>query len=76
MFQFKFLAVTHFLINWLGEERDDLYDAVPAKEIVPPEESDVLDIKPGSTCRVVYYSKFYKAKVLKIGMSVPINVYV
>ena len=31
--------------------------------------SDVLDIKPGEICRVLYQSKFYKAKVLRIGTS-------
>ena len=53
--------------NWLGE---DLYDVVPARDIVPSEEIvDVLEMKPEDICRILYQGKFYKAKVLKIGMS-------
>jgi len=61
-------AETYFLVNWLGDEEADLYDVVPAKDVVPSEESDVLTIKRGEVCRVVYESKYYKARVLNIGM--------
>ena len=61
-------AETYFLINWLGEEETNLYDVVPAKDVVPLEGSDVLKIKPGENCRVVYESIYYKALVLNIGM--------
>ena len=52
------------LINWLGEEHDDLYDAVPAKDIVPSEGSDVLEI-----CGVLYQSRLKLLKLVRVILS-------
>ena len=56
-----------FLVNWLEDEENDLYDVVPSKSVVPPENTNIIDVKPGSVCRVAYSGQFYKAKVIQCG---------
>lgn len=58
---------TFFLINWLDEVEDDLYDVVPSKNIVPPEDMEILDVAPGTICRAAYSGQFYKAKIVDRG---------
>ena len=53
------------MVNWTEDE--DLFDVIAAKELVPPEDSDILDVEPGMLCRVMYQSKFYPAKVIESG---------
>ena len=33
---------TYFQVNWIADE--DLYDVFPAKDVVPPEDYDILDV--------------------------------
>lgn len=58
---------TFFLINWLEEDDPNLYDIVPSKDVVPPEDVDVLDIKRDTVCRVSYSGMYYKAKIIQQG---------
>jgi hypothetical protein len=44
-----------------------LHDVVPAKDIVPPEGCDVLDVAASMVCRVSFSGRFYKATVLERG---------
>ena len=49
---------TYFLINWLDDpDGDDLYDVVNSKLVVPPDGIDILDVAPGSICKVAYTIK-------------------
>ena len=57
---------TYYLIKWL-EEDEDLYDVIAAKDVVPPEDCDILDVTPGMICRIMFNSKFYAAKVVTSG---------
>ena len=59
------IADLYFLVNWVGE--NDKMDVVAAKEVVPPEDTDILDVSAGMICRVSYSSKFYAARVMKSG---------
>jgi len=52
-------------VNWVGEK--DLTDVVAAKDVVPPEDTDILDVSAGMICRVSFSSKFYAARVVKSG---------
>ena len=60
---------TYFLITWLeGTGGEKLYDIVQAKTVVPPEDSGILDVKAGMTCRVSYTDGcYYKANVVDVG---------
>ena len=58
---------TFFLVNWLDEEDDDLFDVVPSKDVVPPGSKTVLDVAAGTVCRVAYSSQFYRAKIIECG---------
>ena len=40
---------------------------IPSKDIVPPEEVDVLDISPATVCRESFSGLYYKAKVINKG---------
>lgn len=55
-----------FLVNWLDEE-DDVFDVVPSKSVVPPENKNILDITAGTICRVAYSGEFYRAKIIECG---------
>ena len=57
---------TYFLINWL-ETDGNLHDVVAARNVVPPEDYDILDLTPGMPCRVIYNSKFYPAQIVNSG---------
>ena len=60
-----FCVEKYFLVNWTADE--DLFDVIAAKEVVPPEDHDILDVKAGMICRVMYQSKFYPAKIIESG---------
>ena len=62
-----FIPDTYFLINWLDEEEDDLFDVVSAKSVVPPEGTDILSLMPYTVCRVGYEGQFYRAQVIERG---------
>lgn len=42
-------------MNWLHDTDTDLFDVVQSKCMVPPEEIDILDIVPGTVCKVAEY---------------------
>lgn len=58
-----------FLVKWL--EEDELYDVVPSKSVVPPEDTNILEMIPGMICKVAYSGQFYKAKVIECGSLFP-----
>ena len=58
---------TYFLINWIDEDEDDLYDVVSTKSVVPPEGTNILNVIAGSVCRVAYSGQYYRAKVINLG---------
>ena len=51
------------------EEDNDLFDVVSSKEVIPPEDVDILDVNPGCICRVSYMGSYYKAKIMERGLS-------
>lgn len=61
-----FLTDLHVLIQWLDSE-DVLFDTIQARYITPPENVDVLDLKPGDHCRALYESRHYSVNVLAVG---------
>ena len=53
-------------MNWLDDL--DLHDVVQAKNVVPPEGEQILDVKDGTECRVSYTDgQFYRAKIVGRG---------
>ena len=44
-----------------------MYDAMPARDITPPEGGDVLSLLPGQECEVSFANKLYPARVVAIG---------
>ena len=48
-------------------EGDDMYDVVSSKMVVPPDEMDILEVTPGTVCKVAFGGSFYKAKMLEVG---------
>ena len=54
-----------FLVEWM--EHDTMYDVIQAKNIVPPDDMDILDVKPGVTCRTSYEGRCYKVKIVARG---------
>ena len=51
----------------MEDEESDLYDAIPARDIVPQEGGDVLSLLPGEECRASFDSTLYPAKVVAVG---------
>ena len=45
-----------------------MYDVVSAKDVVPPEEVDILDVVPGTVCRASYSGQYYKARIIECGI--------
>ena len=56
-------------MNWSDEAEDDLYDVVVARDIVPPDGRDVLEIQPGDCCKSVFMGRTYDVKVIEVGKS-------
>lgn len=46
---------TLYLIKWLEDE--DFYNVIAVKDVVPPEDCDILDMTPGMICRLMFNSK-------------------
>ena len=44
-----------------------MYDAIPARDITPPEGGDVLSLLPGEECEASFGNKLYPARVIAIG---------
>ena len=40
-----------------------MYDVIQAKNTVPPDDLDILDVKPGVMCQTSYEGRFYKVKI-------------
>ena len=60
-------ADLYFLIQWLEDEENDLFDAIPAKDISAPEGVDVLNLLPGDECQASFGNTLYHAKVVATG---------
>ena len=59
----------YFLIQWIEDADDILYDAVPARDITPPSGKDVLDLLPEDECQASFANTLYRAKVVAVGRS-------
>ena len=55
-----------FVVQWI-EEHDTVYDVIQAKNIIPPDDLDILDVKPEVLCRTSYEGRFYKVKIVARG---------
>lgn len=62
-----FPADIYFLIQWLEDEENVLYDAIPARDITPPEGGDVLSLLPGMSVKLHLAKKLYPARVVAVG---------
>ena len=60
-------ADLYFLIKWLDQE-EDLYDVLPARDVKPHDDTDVLDLMPGERCQAFFLNKLYGGKVVANGM--------
>ena len=60
-------ADLYFLIQWMEDEESDLFDAIPARNITPPEGGDVLSLIPGEECQASFGNALYRAKVVAVG---------
>lgn len=63
----SFSADLYFLVQWLEDEESALYDAIPARDITPPEGGDVLSLQPGMNCRALFGNKTYPARLVAVG---------
>ena len=63
-----FLVELHFLIQWLEDEDEPLYDVVPARDIRVPEGSEVVNLAPGDKCGATFDNNLYNAEVVATGM--------
>ena len=66
MYNLYAFADLFFLVQWI-EERDTIYDVIQAKNTVPPDDLDILDVKPGVMCQTSYEGRFYKVKIFACG---------
>ena len=62
-----FIPDTYFLINWLDEEEDNLFDVVSVESVVSPEGTDILSLIPYTVYRVGYAGQFYWSQVIEHG---------
>ena len=51
-----------------------MYDAIPARDITPPEGVDVLSIIPDEECQASFENKLYPARVVAVGKYARITV--
>ena len=58
----------YFLIEWLKDEEDNLYDVIPVHSIKAPESTDILDLMPGQPCHAYFNNVLYPVKVVAYGM--------
>ena len=58
----------YFLIKWLDDQEEDLYDVLPARDVKPHNDTDVLDLMPGEQCQAFFLNKLYGGKVVANGM--------
>ena len=54
-------------MNWLHDTDTDLFDVVQSKCVVPPEEIDILDIVPGTVCKVAFTGEYFRANIVQLG---------
>lgn len=50
----------NFFIKWL-DDQEDLYDVLPARDVKPHSDMDVLDLMPGEQCQALFRNKLYVA---------------
>ena len=55
-----------YLVLWL-EEDDKMYDCIFARNLVPPDGVDVLDLKAGNVCKAPFNRKHYLIKIIAKG---------
>ena len=60
-------ADLYFLIQWLEDDENDLFHAVPGRDITPAEDGDVLSLVPGQECRASFGNQLYPARVVAVG---------
>ena len=51
----------------MEDEESDVFDAIPARNITPPEGGDVLSLIPGEECQASFGNTLYRAKVVAVG---------
>ena len=54
-----------YLVLWL--EDDKMYDCIFARNLVPPDGVDVLDLKPGNVRKAPYNRKCYLVEIIAKG---------
>ena len=52
-------------MQWRNEQ--DLYDTIPAKDIVPPPETERLDVVVGTKCQAQYEGAMYDVEIIARG---------
>lgn len=58
----------YFLIKWLEDEEDDLYDVLPTRRIKAPEGTDILYLMPGQHCQAYFNNILYSVDVVANGV--------
>ena len=58
---------SHFLIQWTEDADEELFDAVPARDITAPSGKDVLDLVAGDECQSSFANTLYPARVVAVG---------
>ncbi|CAI8020861.1 hypothetical protein GBAR_LOCUS12436 [Geodia barretti] len=57
----------YFLIEWTEDADEELFDAVPARDITVPSGKDVLDLIAGDECQASFANTLYPARVVAVG---------
>jgi hypothetical protein len=57
----------YFLIQWTEDADEELFDAVPARDITAPSGKDVLDLIAGDECQASFANTLYPARVVAVG---------
>ena len=57
----------YFLIQWTEDADEELFDAVPARDITAPNGKDVLDLIAGDECQASFANTLFPARVVAVG---------
>ena len=55
-----------FVVLW-SQEEEQMYDVIHAKDIIPPPEVDVLDVKEETECRAKFQTKIFDVIIIARG---------
>ena len=55
------------MVHWL-DDATLKFDVVQSKDIVPPKDSDVLSLPPGTQCYALFKGKVSKVDIIASGM--------